>query len=330
LYSALAVGLLLALGAGCSARDQPNTLEFLKGIPLEGPSGRLDHLAIDSTHARLFVANMANSSLDVVDLKAGKSVKQISGQKGIQGIAYAPDLDRFFVGNEAGGICNVFDGRDYSLVKQFKFADDADNVRYEPRKQRIYVAHAERSLAVIDAKKLDVLYDIKLPGQPEAFQIEKDRPRLYLNVPSARAVVLIDTDHAKETARFPLTLAAANYPMALDEVHRRIFVGCRNPACIVVLDSDSGKEICKVTIPGDTDDVFFDAKRHRLYASCGEGYLAVVRQIDPNQYEMLEKIATAKLARTCFFDSSADRLYLVVPRQEGKNGPEVRVYAARP
>jgi DNA-binding beta-propeller fold protein YncE len=330
LSSALAAGLLLAVGAGCSAPGEPATLELVQTIPLEGPAGRLDHLAIDSAHARLFVANMANSSLDVVDLKAGKLVKQIPGQKGIQGIAYAPDPDRIFVGNEAGGICNAFDGRDYSLVKQFRFADDADNVRYEPRKQRIYVAHAERSLAVIDAKKLEIVSDIKVPGQPEAFQLEKERPRLYLNVPSARAVVVIDTEQDKETARYSLTLAGVNYPMALDEASSRIFVGCRQPASIVFLDSNSGKEVTKVTIPGDTDDVFFDARRHRLYASCGEGYLAVVRQVDADHYELVEKIATAKLARTCFFDPSAGRLYLVVPRQEGQNGPEIRVYAARP
>jgi DNA-binding beta-propeller fold protein YncE len=328
--SALAGSLLLALGAGITTAAEPAALELLQTIPLQGPSGRLDHLAIDSEHARLFVANMANSSLDIVDLKAGKLIKQIPGQKGIQGIAYAPSLDRIFVGNEAGGICNVFDGRDYKLVKRFQFADDADNVRYDARKQRIYVAHAEESLAVIDATKLKILNDIKVPGQPESFQLEKDRLKLYLNVPSAKAVVVIDTAQDKVIARYPLTLAGANYPMALDEVHRRIFVGCRKPPCIAVLDSDSGKEVAKVTIPGDTDDVFFDDKRHRLYASCGEGYLAVVQQVDADHYEPLEKIATAKLARTCFFNPGADRLYLVVPRLEGQKGPEVRVYEARP
>jgi hypothetical protein len=192
------------------------------------------------------------------------------------------------------------------------------------------VAHAEDSLAVIDAKKLEIFKDIKVPGQPESFQLEKERPRLYLNVPSANAVVVIDTDQDKVIARYPLSLAGANYPMALDEAHRRIFVGCRKPPCIAVLDSDSSKEVAQVTIPGDTDDLFFDAKRHRLYASCGEGYLAVVRQVDADHYEPLEKIATAKLARTCFFDPGAGRLYLVVPRLECQKGPEVRVYEACP
>jgi hypothetical protein len=324
-----AAALLVGFGAALAAAAEPATLELVQTIALKGPPSRLDHLAIDHLHGRLFVANMANSSLDIVDLKAGKLVKQIPGQKGIQGIAYAPDLDRIFVGNEAGGICNVFDGRDYGLLKEVKFADDADNVRYDARTHRAYVAHAEQSLAAIDADKLEVLTDITLPGQPESFQLEKGRPRLYLNVPSAKAVVVIDTDQDKVIARFPLQSAGANYPMALDEEHHRIFVGCRKPPCILVLDSETGKEIVRVPIPGDTDDLFFDGKRRQLYASCGEGFLGVARQTDADRYELVEKIATAKVARTCFFDPDTSRLYLAVPRQQGKQGPEVWVYEAK-
>jgi signal transduction histidine kinase len=318
---------ILAWAAGAAAAEAP-ALKLVQTIPLKGPAGRLDHLALDGRHGRLFVANMANASLDVVDLKAGKLVRQVPGQKGIQGIAYAPDLDRIFVGNEAGGLFNAFDGRDYRLLKTIKFADDADNVRYDPRRHLVYVAHAEKSLAVVDAKHLSMLADIRLPGQPEAFQLEKARPRLYLNTPSTRDVVVIDTDRRAVVARYPLRAAGGNYPLALDEAGRRLFVGCRKPPAVVVLDADSGKEVARVAIPGDTDDVFFDARRQRLYASCGEGFLAVVRQSDGGRYELLGKLATARGARTSLFDPGAGRLYVVVPRQQGKGGPEVRVYLA--
>src|SRR5262245_23761059 len=112
----LAAGLWLALGGGFAPAAEPATLELVQTIPLQGAPGRLDHLAIDRQHARLFVANLSNNSLDVVDLKAGKLVKQIPDQQKIQGIAYAPDLDRIYVGNGVGGECNVFDGRDYTLL----------------------------------------------------------------------------------------------------------------------------------------------------------------------------------------------------------------------
>jgi DNA-binding beta-propeller fold protein YncE len=325
------VVLLLAVGAAPAVAADP-LLERVRTIPLKGPAGRLDHLALDARHARLFVANMANSSLDIVDLEGGKLVKQIPGQKKIQGIAYAPDLDRIFVGNGEDGVCNVFDGSDYKLLKVVKL-DDADNVRYDARTHRVYVTHAEKALAALDAKTLEILADIKLPGPPEAFQLERERPRLYLNTPSPSHVVVVDTDKNEVTDRFPLTLAGQNYPLALDAAQHRIFTGCRRKPMVVVLDSESGKEVTSVAIPGDTDDLFFDAKRKRIYASCGEGFLAVIRQIDADHYEMQAKLPTGKLARTCLFDADHGRLYLIVPHVKGKEQPkepEVWVYETRP
>jgi hypothetical protein len=316
---------VLVWAASAAAAESP--LKLVQTIPLAGPAGRLDHLALDAKHGRLFVANMANASLDVVDLKAGKLVKQVPGQKGIQGIAYAPDLDRLFVGVGEDGVCNVFEGQDYKLVKSIPFPD-ADNVRYQPETRRAYVAHAEKALAVLDAKSLEVLADIKLPGQPESFQLEKGRPRLYQNVPSVREVVVVDTDRNEVLNHFALKSAGANYPMALDEAGHRLFVGCRKEPMVAVLDTESGKEVAAVPIPGDTDDLFFDAKRERLYASCGEGYLAVIQRGEKDRSELLDKIATVKGARTSLFDGETGRLYLVVPRREGKDGPEVRVYQA--
>jgi hypothetical protein len=96
------------------------------------------------------------------------------------------------------------------------------------------------------------------------------------------------------------------------------------------MDSETGAEITGVPIPGVTDDVFYDAKRKRLYASCGEGYLAVIQQQGPNRYEVVEKLPTIKDARTCYFEPETGRLYLAVPRQAGKEGPEIWVYQARP
>jgi hypothetical protein len=98
--AALLIGpVVLVLGAITAAAGEPASLKLVQTIPLKGAPGRLDHMAVDNKHGRLFVANLSNNSLDIVDLKAGKLIKQIPGQKKIQGIAYAPDLDRIFVGN---------------------------------------------------------------------------------------------------------------------------------------------------------------------------------------------------------------------------------------
>ena len=143
----------------------------MQTIDLKGPVGGLDHLALDAKRGRLFVANTVNGSLDVVDLKAGKLLKQVPGQGGIRGIDYSPESDRVFVGNGHGGVCNTFDGESYELLKSVPLGDDADNVRYNPRTQRIYVVHADNELSVIDAKDYTLRSPIALPKSLGAFRI---------------------------------------------------------------------------------------------------------------------------------------------------------------
>jgi DNA-binding beta-propeller fold protein YncE len=305
-------------------------LELIQTIPLKGKPGGLDHLAIDVKGERLFVANKVNNTLDIVDLKAGKLVEQKPNQTAIQGIAYAPDLDRIYVGLGSNGLCNVFDGKTYKVLKTIKFKDDADNVRYNPNTHLVYVAHAEKALGVIDARTFALRADIKLPGAAEAFQMETKRPRIYLNTPSPSAVVVIDTDKNEVTNTYPVTKAGGGHPLVLDEVNHRVYVGCRKEPMIVVLDTETGKEVTAIPIPGNVDDLFLDAARKRLYASCGEGFLVVLKQVDADHLETLEKMPTASGAKTCLFVADTGRLYLAVPRQEGKDGPEIRVYQAKP
>jgi hypothetical protein len=324
----LAAGLVLVAGAvqGTTAEER-EPLKRLHTIQLKGAPGPLDHLLVDASHARLFVANQSNDTLDIVDLETNKLVKQVPGQKEIHGVAYAADLDRIFVGN-GGGVCNAFDGRDYSLLKSVP-VKDADNVHYDPRTKHVFVAGAE-DMAVIDARSLKLIATIKLPSPPEGFQIATGKPRLYVNVGPQFQVVVIDTDKNEVAARHPLKANKGIETLALDEANKRIFVGFRGEPRIVVLDLDSGKQLTSVTIPEGIDDMFFDAKSKRIYASCASGFVAIVRQIDADHYETVADVATVKGAKTCCFDQDTGRLYLAVPRQQGKEGPEIWVYRANP
>src|SRR5262249_9660027 len=138
-------------------------LELVRTIQLEGAAGRLDHMAIDAKGGRLFVASLSNNSLDVLDPKTGKGGKQGPAPKKIQGVAYAPGLDRVFVGNGVDGECRVFDGKTYQLLHTLKMPD-ADNVRFDPTTGLVYVGHAERALTAFDAGTYEVKATAKLPG----------------------------------------------------------------------------------------------------------------------------------------------------------------------
>src|SRR5262245_47811775 len=320
-----AVAALVLLCAAAPAAE----LELIQTIPLKGKPGGLDHLALDTKRDRLLIANKTNNTLDVVDLKSGSLLKQVPNQTGVQGIAFAADLDRVFVGLGTNGLCNVFDAETYKAVKTIKFADDCDNVRYNPKTQLVYVAHAPNSLGVISAKTNALKADIKLPAAAEAFVLEVGRPRAYVAAPSPCQVIVIDTDKNEVATSYQIKAAGGAHPAALDESAHRLYLGCRQEPKVIVIDTESGKEVGEAAIPGDVDDLFLDAGRKRLYAACGEGFLAVLKVADADHIEALGKVPTAKGARTCLYAPDTGKLYLAVPRQEGKDGPEIRVYQAK-
>ena len=321
-----AVAASLIINLGVKAEDRL-PLERVATIQLKGVAGTLDHLSADFDNSRLFVANESNNTLDVVDLKSNRLVKQVAGQREIHGIAYARDLNRIFVGN-GEGVCNALDGRDYSLIKSVP-VPDADSVRYDPRTHRVFVA-GERSLTVIDAKSLEVLSTVKLPAPPHGFQIAADHARVYVNTGVPCEVSVVDANKSEVVARYPLGAHQGIGPLTLDESNHRILVGLRREPRLAVLKLESGKECASLPIPEGSDDMSLDAKAKRIYISCSSGFVAVIRQIDADHYESVANVPTIKGAKTSLYDAVTKRLYVVVPRQPQAEGPEVWVYQARP
>ena len=292
---------------------------------MSGVEGRIDHFAFDSAGERLFVCALGNNTVEVLDLRRGERIHSITGLGAPQGVAYVPEFDRLFVANDKGGICKIYDGKSFETVGELDFKDDADNVRYDSATKNIYVGFGNGGIAVVNAPDAKQIGSIKLSAHPEAFQLEKNGSRLFVNVPNSRHVAVVDRDKGEVVARWKTDLAFANFPIALDEAGHRLFVGCRLPSRLVVLNTDSGDVVAKIDISGDCDDLFYDTKRHRVYAICGAGKINVIDQIDPNTYRVSTTIPTADGARTGIFVSELDVLFVAVPHR-GSQQAEVRCY----
>src|SRR5215510_861764 len=329
--SAMIVFTLALLAAQDHATAQsPDTsgLKLEAKIPLGNVSGRIDHMAIDLARQRLFVAELGNNTVGIVDLNGHKVIRTLDGLKEPQGVAYLPAMDTVYVANAGDGSVRLFRGPDYTSAGQIDLGDDADNIRLDIPANRIVVGYGSGGLAVIDAANSKKIADIPLSVHPEGFQLDPSGNRIFVNLPKAQAIAVVDGQFGKQTNSWPTKVAGGNFPMALEQGARHVLVAFRNPAKLGAFSMDDGSLAASPDICGDADDLFVDANRGRIYVSCGEGFLDV---LDSRQgaYRRISRIATVAGARTALFVPEVDRLMLAV-RASGAEAAAIWVYQPAP
>ena len=320
----VALILMAAISLSTLAADPP-PLNLIKTIPLPGVQGRFDHFSIDAKDNRLFVAALGNNSLEAVNLGAGKRLKSVAGMSKPTGVLYLPGNNLVAVANGDDGTLKLLDGSSFKVIHNLSELPDADNLRLDPNTGLAWLGYGDGALGIIDAAAPKLTARVKLSGHPESFQLEKQGSRVFINIPDANQIALVDAAKHEVIGNWPMEKFQSNFPMALDETNHRLFVGCRKPARLVVLNTGTGKAVADLAISGDTDDLFYDPKRKRLYLSSGEGFVDVIGQRDPDGYSQLARIPTSPGARTSFFSPELDRFYLALPTH-GKQHAEIRIY----
>src|SRR5215208_1542139 len=308
-----------------------SALEQVQAIALPNVSGRIDHMALDAQGGRLFVAALGNNTLEVINLKAGKVTDEIKGLKEPQGVVYVPEDNKLLITNGDGDSVDIYDAQSLKLLNQVVLGDDPDNVRYDATTGYAYVGYGTgngSALGVVDVRTGTKVSDITLSGHPESFQLEDSGQRIFVNVPTAGHIAVVDRNRGSVVETWPLSNATENFPMALDEADQRLFVGTRSPAKLLVLDTETGKMITSLDSSGDADDIFYDMQNKRIYVSGGEGAISVFEQTDPDNYSLRDKVDTAEGARTSLFMPDSGTLYVAVPHR-GSQQAEVRAFQTK-
>lgn len=306
------------------AQSDATWLKLEKEIALPGVEGRIDHLSVDIPGNRLFVAALGNGTIEVLDLTKNERTAQISRLEEPQGLYFNATADRLYVASGGDGTLRIYNGTNLALDHKIELGDDADNVRGDVHAGRIFIGYGTGALAIttLTGQRLG---SIELGSHPESFQLEQNGSRIFVNVPKESAVAVVDRTKKMVVAKWGIDGTSANYPMALDEADRRLFVGCRIPPEVVVLDTNSGHLVAKFPVVGDTDDLYFDPARRLLYVIGGQGAVDVIRMRDPNNYERVERIPTASGARTGLFVPDFDRLFVAAPHR-GSQPARILVY----
>jgi DNA-binding beta-propeller fold protein YncE len=324
-----AAALLCSSGLVSRAMAQEkDPLRLVQTISMPNVKGRIDHVDVDVKGKRLFVAGLENGSVEVVDLGAGKWSKSIPGFKKTQGVAYIPSLNKLFVASGDDGMLRVFRGDSLELVDSIKLDLGPNRVTYDPYKSILYVGYGGKDagkeygeIGIIDAKTDKHLGDIKVNGHPAELLLDKSGKTLYVFVSIASNVQVIDTEKREVVSTWPVS-SQRNGDGALDEQTHRLLIGTRTPPQMVVIDSNTGKEVASLPTVEGMDGVYFNAGQKQVYVSGGRdndvGYVFVYQQKDADHYELIGKIPTKAGAGTSFWSPDLNRYYVGAPAHDNE------------
>jgi len=323
----LAVLFILA-AAGLSsntyaAEAEKPALRLVHTVPLPHVKGGFDLMAADAAGQRLFLAAEDNSTLEVIDLAAGQHIRSVTGLNEPKWVVYRPESQRLYVSNSDGSV-RVLDANTFALIKQFNFPEKSNNLRYDDTTKELFIGVGKQfgEIAILDTVHDAFTGKIALTNYPKQFEL--DGKRIYVNVPKAHHVAVLDRTTMKQVAAWPVCATDENVPMGFDRARHRLFIGCATGK-LIVLDTASGTAVASLDISTEPDGIYYDATRHQIYISCGAGSIDVVRQLDADHYEIATRIPTAPGAATSLFIQELNRFCLAVPQKDNQTA-ELRIY----
>jgi hypothetical protein len=312
-------------------------LKLLQKISMPNVKGRLDHFGVDLPGKRLFVAALGDdqNTVEVIDLQSGKWVSSIPGQSKPQGLFYSTDFKKLFVANGTDGTCKIFSGDTFQLMDSLPLGTDANHVGYDPTTKYLYIGFGDEKsggLAIIDTRTNKHVADIKTDARPGGIKIEKLRPQIFVTLSRATNLGMVDLKKREQVAAWP-TGFATNVSLTLDEKHHRLFDGVRDPATLIVLDTETGKEVSRAEGVAGIDDLWYDSALDRVYASGGRGfdvgYVYTYQRKDADHYDLISKVPTAPGAGTSFWSAELHRLFVAAPAND-KEEAAILVFEPQP
>lgn len=322
---ATSLAILLTSIARLDAQNK-EALRLVQTIPLPKVHGRMDHMDVDIKGKRLFVAGLENGSVEIVDLRAGKWTRSISGFQKPQGIVYAGSLNKLFVASGDDGMLRVFRGDTLELRDSITLGRGANRVAYDLNHQLLYVGYGGKDagkdfgeVGIVDARTNKHIGDVPVVAHPAELLLDKSGNTLYVFIPVPSKIHVVDTRKRQVLSTWPVSSEGPG-DAAFDEATHRLLIATRVPPLMIAMDSRSGKEVANQPTVEGMDGAYFDAAHHRVYVSGGRGFdvghVFAYQQKDADTYETIGKIQTRPGTGTSFWSPELNRYYVAAPAHD--------------
>jgi DNA-binding beta-propeller fold protein YncE len=336
----LSVVLVFALAwAAKSPAQQKVPLRLAQTVSVPGVERKWDHFGVDLKGHRLFVTSEESPAVEVFDLETNKHITALTEFKEPHNVLALPELKQLLVVDGEASEIKALDYSSYKLIGHTELSIDADPIAYDPATKYLYVVNGGREahtpyclISVVDTKSGRKLADMKLDtNRLESMALEKSGPRLFVNMTGANEIGVVDREKRTVVETWPITAGKENVPMQFDEAAHRLFVATRKPSKLVVVNTDTGKEVTSLPVADYVDDLAYDSAHHRLYVPGGgaEGAISVVEQRGADDYQVIANIPTKPGAKTARFVPELNKYYVGVPAKD-KQEAEILVFDVVP
>lgn len=326
--------LTFAMISGATAQSQNSSVQLIHTVALPGYSGDFDHFAADFDRNRLLLAAEDHGTIEVFDLKTSAHLRTVTGFGNPHSILVRKGVPTVFITDSTKTNATIRDADTYAKKQTVNLTPGSDTAKYDPAGNTLYVVTGGKDVdmktANLEAVNPDTgakLSSITFPdNHVEAMAFTADDPRLFINLTQTNKLAVVDRKSMKLLATWPVPAAQQNAMVAFDSAQHRLYVVCRSPGMVVVMNSDTGAVVGKQPAPLRADEVQYDSKAHRLYVPGGEGYMGIYDTSDPNHLKLVEKVTTAPGAKTGLLIPEMHRLFLAVSPGESKATAKVLTY----
>jgi YVTN family beta-propeller protein len=283
-------------------------------LPSDNVLSVLDYLTVMDD--KLFVTGESTGDVYRVQIRkdtlpTAADVAKLHGEPAAHGVVIEPSSHLAYVTRSEANTVDIFEPAKMTLIKRIPVADDPDAIFYDDFDKLVYVASGDSHLAtLIDPSTQTTLATIPLGGAPEYATLDAATKFLYQNLHDTNAVVAVDVTKRAVSQRWPLQGCEAPTGMAIDEIHRRLFIGCGANAVLAIFDLDEHGVVATVPIGMAPDSVAFDSPLHRIYTTGKSGVLIVIQQDEPNKYRILDSVHLHYGAHTLTVDPTTHTLYV--------------------
>jgi DNA-binding beta-propeller fold protein YncE len=269
----------------------------------------MDYVTVDAPNHRLFATRSTHTL--AIDTETGKVLGDIPGQKTSHGVAIVPKLNRGFITDGGSGAIVIFDLNTYAVLGKLAALPDADGIIYDEKTDRVLVSAGDSNSLITFKPEVDpangkIDPPIKLPGSPE-FVAADGEGKVYVNIEDKDVVAVVDLEARKVVAQWPVTPGGHPVGLSIDRTSHRLFIGCRNPQKLIVMNAGNGKVEAALPIGAGVDATAF--YKGQAFASCRDGHLDVAGD-EGGTFKITQTVKTPYGAKTLAVDKKTGHIYL--------------------